>query len=228
MDSAPSPVSPFFQPSTPAMRVVAVIYKAVFILTVIFFYLQMTSPLHRAGGVVGALTFVLIETFWLTITVEDSAGNVRIVGWSGKLGHSSFAQFWSNVVFCPMVLFFYRSLVTTSVWRILLFPLNIWMLEIIEGYIIMFIFGKNIAWEYRGSDAFCHGNIKIHYAAPWIALGIVVEFVWEDIFLPLALQLQNSQFMQPLLLFCATLTLLFSPRMGYKGIWKSLTGVKQD
>eukprot|EP00603_Paraphysomonas_imperforata_P011199 CAMPEP_0114482766 /NCGR_PEP_ID=MMETSP0104-20121206/18475_1 /TAXON_ID=37642 ORGANISM="Paraphysomonas imperforata, Strain PA2" /NCGR_SAMPLE_ID=MMETSP0104 /ASSEMBLY_ACC=CAM_ASM_000202 /LENGTH=85 /DNA_ID=CAMNT_0001658609 /DNA_START=95 /DNA_END=352 /DNA_ORIENTATION=- len=73
-----SPVSPFFQPSTQLTRYVAAAYKSAFLMELVIAYLDWTSALHRAGAVIGALMFVLIETFWITITTEDAAGNVTI------------------------------------------------------------------------------------------------------------------------------------------------------
>ena len=110
----------------------------------------------------------------------------------------------------------------------ILFPLNIWLLEIIEGYIIMFLFGKNIAWEYRGHDAFCHGNIKLGYAAPWIALGLVVELAWHPMILPLATELATSGMTGPVLALAALVTLRYSPRMGLRGVWSSLQGTGES
>lgn len=188
-------------------------------------YIQLTTPLHRAGAVIGALIFVVIETFWITITTEDDAGNVNITGWTGELGHSSYAQFWSNVIFTPLILFLYREIVTYPLLRVLFFPVNIWLLEIIEGYIIMFLFGRNVAWEYRGADAFFHGNIKLGYAAPWIALGGVVELTWEPVIHPLVVSLEESGMTVPVLVLAAGVTLLCSPRMGVQGVLDSLQGV---
>ena len=210
------------------MRYVAAAYKSAFLMELITAYIELTTPLHRAGAVIGALIFVVIETFWLTITTEDDAGNVTITGWSGELGHSSYAQFWSNVIFTPLILFLYRAVVTHPILRVLLFPVNIWLLEIIEGYIIMFLFGRNVAWEYRGADAFFHGNIKLGYAAPWIALGLVVELAWESVILPLVVALEESGMTALVLVVAGAVTLVFSPNMGVKGVWNSLQGVKHD
>jgi hypothetical protein len=223
-----SPVSPFFQPSTQLTRYVAAGYKAAFLMELVIAYMNLTNDLHRAGAVIGALMFVIIETFWVTITSEDKAGNVTITGWTGKLGHSSFAQFWSNVIFTPLILFLYRDIVTNPILRVLLFPFNIWLLEIIEGYVIMFLFGKNVAWEYRGNDAYFHGNIKLGYTGPWIALGLVVELAWNPLILPLAVELETSGAVLPVLILAGVVTLIYSPRMGFRGLWCSLYGLKQD
>lgn len=187
-------------------------------------YIDWTTPLHRAGAVIGAFTFVVIETFWITITTEDADGTVRITGWTGHLGHSSYAQFWSNVIFTPLILFLYRHMITHAMLRVLLFPFNIWLLEIIEGYILMFLFGKNVAWEYRGADAYCHGNIKLSYALPWVALGLIVELAWDPLVLPLAVALEDSGLVVPLLVLSAAVTLVWSPGMGLRGLWGSLQG----
>lgn len=210
------------------MRYVAAAYKSIFLMELVCAYLEFTTPLHRAGGLIGALLFVIIETSWVTITTEDNAGNVTITGWTGELGHSSYAQFWSNVIFTPLILFLYRAMVPNPVLRILLYPINIWLLEIVEGYIIMFLFGRNVAWEYRGADAYCHGNIKLGYTAPWVGLGMAVELAWEAALLPLAAMLEQSGMTMSLLALAGAWTLMCSPNMGVKGVWKSLQGVKEN
>ena len=191
-------------------------------------YCELTTPLHRAGAVIGAFLFVVIETFWITITTEDDAGNVKITGWTGELGHSSYAQFWSNVIFTPLILFLYRAVVTHPFLRVILFPVNIWLLEIIEGYVIMFLFGRNVAWEYRGTDAFFHGNIKLGYTIPWVSLGGVVELAWEPVIYPLAVWLEQSGMTVSVLMLAGGVTLLCSPQMGVKGVWYSLQGLDSD
>ena len=226
MTGCASPSSPFYQPDTQLMRYVAAVYKSAFIMELVVAYMNYTTPLHRAGALIGALAFVVIETFWTTITTEDSAGKVAICGWNGHLGHSSFAQFWSNVIFTPLILFHYRNIVTDCCLRVFLFPINIWLLEIIEGYVIMFLFGKNVAWEYRGDDAYFHGNVKLGYAVPWIVLGLVVELGWDPAIMPLAAAVEQADMTQPILTLAGLLTLIFSPRMGVIGVWNSLRGIE--
>jgi hypothetical protein len=191
-------------------------------------YYASTSPLERVGGCLGASLFVVIETCWTTIAHEDTVtGVVSLRGPSQwhKLGHSSFAQFWVNVLFTPALLFCYRSMIDNPYLRVALFPFNVWCLEIVEGYLIMFIFGRNVAWEYKGADAFFHGNIKAQYVFPWLGLGLLVEFIWDRAFLPLAESLLGDEsFLVVAGVVAVVLTAAYSPRMGIAGVLKSLSG----
>lgn len=221
----PSP-SPFPQPSSAPERMLAFMYKSVLLLFLCHSYLSWTSPIHRAGGCVGSLLFVVIETIWTTIAHEDAvSGNVTIRMPEG-LGHSSFAQFWANIIFTPMLIFGYRFLVSNALLRILLFPINVWCLEIVEGYLIMFLFGRNVAWEYKGCDTFFHGNIKIQYLLPWIGLGLLVESFFEPLLMPAAeaLSRNGESGLCFIFLVATVLTLSFSPRLGIDGIIKSFKG----
>lgn len=237
----PSP-SPFVQPEDAAGRLTALFYKGLLLYVILFYYFQWTTPIHRAAACIGAPLFTLIETMWTTVTHENpETGVVTIRGFHGYIGHSSFAQFWANVIFLPMLLFAYRALVSNVFLRLIWFPLNVWWLEMVEGYIIMFFFGRNVAWEYRGREAFFHGNITLQYYLPWFGMGLFVELVWEPILLPLSLALvaddQKSKAAraggdmsistQDTILLCAVaLTLFCSPRMSMSAILQSLMGVK--
>jgi hypothetical protein len=131
LHGGPSP-SPFYQPSSPLGRLLAVLYKSAFVAGLVFLHLTFTTPLHRAAASLATLGFVLIETCWTTIADEDEAtGAVSIKPpsrWAGEVGHSSFAQFWSNVLWTPMILHGYRALLAGDEplfrgLRVVLFPL---------------------------------------------------------------------------------------------------------
>jgi len=90
-----------------------------------------------------------------------------------------------NILYTPILLFFYHALVPTAFLRVILYPINIWTLEVVAGYILIFIFGYNPAWEYFGKYAYFSGNIKLDYAVPWIILGLFVEIVFPFVQSPL-------------------------------------------
>jgi len=53
---------------------------------------------------------------------------------TSRQGFTSFAQWWANVLYLPVGFPLYRLLIAPAWLRIALFPLNLWLLEIIEGY----------------------------------------------------------------------------------------------
>jgi hypothetical protein len=91
----------------------------------------------------------------------------------------------ANLFFTPLLMDVYFSNVTDTWMRALLWPINIWMLEIIEGYVLIFLYGFNPAWTYRGSDAFFHGNIKLGYWQFWLPMGAFMAWYgWESVLKP--------------------------------------------
>jgi hypothetical protein len=137
------------------------------------------------------------------------------------LGHSSFAQWWMNILYCPFLIFFYREVITSQLLRVVLFPFNIWLLEIVQGYFLQYLFGTNPAWEYRGWDALFHNNIKLQYYPIWFPLGIVIEVLFNyDIVDMLAAE--AFPYVEQVLTFAIAATLCFSPCMSIFALIESL------
>jgi hypothetical protein len=88
----------------------------------------------------------------------------------------------------------------------------------VEGYILIYIFSKNIAWEYKGWDAYFNGNIKLQYYLPWLGLGLILELLWDILLLPMFLYLDFMNAVPYVTLCGIVLTLLFSPYMGIRAI----------
>lgn len=109
--------------------------------------------------------------------------------------------------------------------RVLIMPLNVWLLEIIEGYAIMFVFnGKNVAWEYKGWDTLFHGNIKGQYILNWWGLGIAVEVAYDLLLRPVCYAIHP--YLIPYLVVAVLATLRFSGDMGLSNlivVWNGLS-----
>merc|ERR1712108_60067 len=61
--------------------------------------------------------------------------------------------------------------------RILCFPLNIWLLEIVQHEVFKFLFGFNPAWDYTGAPgSMCDGAINLAHAKLWLVLGYICAF----------------------------------------------------
>ena len=89
--------------------------------------------------------------------------------------YTSDAQFWGNLLVLPFTLELYSALVPRSaVAFIALFPLNIWLLEVVEGHAIAYVYGRNVAWCYADySDEFYHGWLRLGHAVWWLGLGAI-------------------------------------------------------
>lgn len=154
------------------------------------------STRHGSIGVGAALIFLIVETLWTCIFINGvfspSLPNCK----------TTWVQFWINVLWCPIFIGFYRDLITYSFLRVIMFPLNIWMLEIIQGYWLIWMFGRNIAWTYKDlDDAMFHGNIRLNYLFPWLLLGLGVEVGWDPV-LEIAVQMLivNNMYLYVLIL----------------------------
>ncbi|KAF0701630.1 Aste57867_7945 [Aphanomyces stellatus] len=129
------------------------------------------------SAIAAATAFSCIEYTWYSLTTEDADGDVHFTPFQAtcRAGHTTWAQFWANVLYTPVLLHTYRAVVPHPILRVLCFPLNIWLLEIVEGYTLIYLFGRNIAWTYKTTDAYCHGNIRLGFWKLWLALGLVLE-----------------------------------------------------
>ncbi|KAG0100536.1 hypothetical protein BGZ93_010859 [Podila epicladia] len=67
------------------------------------------------------------------MTVEDPDGTVRFKPFAGRPGHMTVHQYIMNVFYIPILIHGYHALISSTFLRILFFPINIWILEIIEG-----------------------------------------------------------------------------------------------
>ncbi|KDO20181.1 hypothetical protein SPRG_14529 [Saprolegnia parasitica CBS 223.65] len=126
-----------------------------------------------------AAGFSCIEFSWYATTTEAANGDLAFTPFAAtcRPGHTTWAQFWANVLYTPLLLFTYRAWLPSAFLRVVLFPLNIWLLEIVEGYGLMLVFGRNIAWTYNTPDAYFHNNIRTGFAGLWLLLGLALEVV---------------------------------------------------
>jgi hypothetical protein len=158
---------------------------------VCFFYTAKDRPL----SVIGGLGFMVVETCWTALESGSLSG-----------GSTTWVQFWANVVYTPILLVVYRDLIPSMSLRILLFPLNVWLLEIIVGYALIGMFGRNTAWFYHTSDARCHGNIRLYYLPVWMLFGCLIEATWDIIVIPATAALEPYTFVALLLAVPLTFT----------------------
>eukprot|EP00520_Triparma_pacifica_P016048 CAMPEP_0118666872 /NCGR_PEP_ID=MMETSP0785-20121206/19462_1 /TAXON_ID=91992 /ORGANISM="Bolidomonas pacifica, Strain CCMP 1866" /LENGTH=172 /DNA_ID=CAMNT_0006561243 /DNA_START=261 /DNA_END=775 /DNA_ORIENTATION=+ len=131
-----------------------------------------------------------------------------------------------------MMFFRYRELMEVvgakgwvgSALKVVLFPFNIWWLEIVEGYILLFIFGRNVAWEYRGKFAYFHGTITLEYYPLWLGLGLVLEVLWDGFIIDLLKEVDRTGAWWWIVGVASIITLIFAPDMSGKAIYRQIVG----
>ncbi|KAI8816957.1 uncharacterized protein EV422DRAFT_571262 [Fimicolochytrium jonesii] len=140
-------------------------------------YLTLDAKLRT---IVAAVAFAGIEYNFYSTTIETVDGDILLRPFDPRCrkGHTTWHQFFANIIFTPLLLDIYFAVVPTWPLRVLLFPFNVWLLEIVEGYVLMYLYGYNPAWTYRGTDAYFHNNIKLGYWYFWLGLGAAVELIF--------------------------------------------------
>lgn len=140
----------------------------------------------------GWATFVILLAYWLyvydrptkiitllTATLYSFIESVFTYFERGK-NYTSFGQFFANLLYIPILLDVYSSFELSPFMYVLLFPFNVWFLEIFsENFIIRPIYGRNVAWNYLDyADEGLEGCVRLGHAPAWWAMGVGVYFVY--------------------------------------------------
>jgi len=89
--------------------------------------------------------------------------------------YTSAEQFAGNLLYTPFLLTAYGHVLLGHPWLyVLLFPANIWLLEIAQGHAFMwFHAGRNVAWCYLDySDVACNGCLRWGHGVWWLVMGM--------------------------------------------------------
>jgi hypothetical protein len=147
----------------------------------LFLYLlwHFLTPLHlKVVSLVFSIIYFFIESTWLNISYNSPDGSTSI-GWYYRGQFSTFQQFYCNMLYIPILITLQQA-IPSAVARIIIFPLQIWLLEIIEGYFLILLYGLNPAWNYNNqADARFHGLIKLNYWKYWLLMGIAFELLLQ-------------------------------------------------
>lgn len=141
-----------------------------------------TTPDLKVRAVLYASSFSLMEFLWYSTTTELPNGEVQFTPFAKtcRKGFTTFAMFFVNVLYTPIMIDFYFTVVKNNIFRVLLFPINVWIGEIIMGYYLIYIYEKvnPRAWIYHGNDAYFDGNIKLDHKKLWWVLGLIVVLLY--------------------------------------------------
>ena len=143
-------------------------------------YLQKSQKLN---SLVYAAGFSIIEFIFTSFHSADKDGKMKMNFPHINLanGHTTWPQFWCNTATLWLFIDYYMQSIPSPIIRLVLFPINIWLLEVIEGYFLIFLYGRNVAWTYEGSDAFFSGNVKLSYWKYWLMLSGCLEIGYPTI-----------------------------------------------
>ena len=92
--------------------------------------------------------------------------------------YTSLGQFGANLIYMPVLLGGYQYLLADAspLLFIGLYPLNVWLLEVVEEFCILRpVFGRNVAWCYLDyADEWLSGCVRCGHAPCWWVFGAVV------------------------------------------------------
>ena len=107
-----------------------------------------------------SITFAIIESVWRF--PED---------------YTTPEQFFLNFVWSPVMIHGYEMLIKNRYLKIILFPVNVWITEILMGVFMKEIIGYRI-WEYTDAMALVDNHITLSYYFHWFAIGILVAWFY--------------------------------------------------
>jgi hypothetical protein len=102
--------------------------------------------------------------------------------------YTSLGQLLGNLVYTPILLDCYPLVLTRlgldgPVFFVLLYPVNVWILEVVEDlFIIKPIYGRNVAWCYLDyKDEFVDGIVRVGHIPAWWALGGLAWLIYDGV-----------------------------------------------
>lgn len=99
---------------------------------------QFTTPSIRCHCVIIASVYSVLEYTWTANSTVKVDGSVKFSPFADtcRAGHTTFEQWWMNIIYAPILIHLYHDIISPWYLRVALFPFNIWLLEIIEGYVL--------------------------------------------------------------------------------------------
>jgi hypothetical protein len=121
--------------------------------------------------IIYAIGFGVIET--ITRQIDIYVFNVQPIH-----SYTTFPQFILTMIWTPLIL--QHKKINNPIIRCMLFPVNIYMCEIIGGNIILYAFNYR-AWHYTDNYAMFNGMITLGYYPMWMGLYFIENYAYRMI-----------------------------------------------
>jgi hypothetical protein len=99
--------------------------------------------------------------------------------------HTTGHQWWCNLFKHFLVADCYNFVLSdfSGPFRLMLYPVNIWAVELVQDAALRWLHGFNPAWDYRGcAGARFNGAICLEMWPEWLLVGLVFECVYWPLF----------------------------------------------
>ena len=139
------------------------------------------------------LTWLFFYPLQLKLRALAAASAYTVIEWNftrmsdGK-AFTSLAQFWGNLLYTPVLLDAYWHLffggqsgggVIPTILYVILFPFNVWLLEIVLDRIFVISYKRNVAWCYcTYSDSACGGALRLGHGIWWLLMGVACRMLF--------------------------------------------------
>ena len=154
--------------------------------SLVWLYWYCATSTHNKLVAMGIATgFSCVEHIFTLVTVDEKSGDKIGTTMEQWLVHTLFMPFmipWYQYVSYSIFSYDYVYNINIIIAEtsidlciIIFAPLFCWILEIMEGYFLIYFFGYNRAWQYFGKDALFNGTIKLGYWWHWIVLTFFIE-----------------------------------------------------
>lgn len=129
----------------------------------IVYWTQTINQQSMLLSIVGSIIYAILEIVYHRFVCGES--------------FTTKEQFLANLILMPWMIESYHQLITHQLIRIVLFPFNIWLFEIIMGFAMIWILGTNPSWHYRTPYSF-YGQISLECYFRWVLLGLFQELIY--------------------------------------------------
>lgn len=121
------------------------------------------------------LKFLIVNVYSIIFAVIEYLFRLIIDGY----GYTTMAQYIISISYSPFIIQWIRYVKFMN-WNIfvifILFPVNIWIVELCAGFTMQYYFGYNLAWHYNTHDSLLGSNIRLAYYPLFFFLGIALYF----------------------------------------------------
>lgn len=124
-------------------------------------------------GLVYGLGFALIEIIFTTFAKDSDDGGIHFA--FGPLGRTTWIMIPGSILGGTVIIENFYHFTTPFLLRVFLWPLVIWLIEILWGGFLFYGCNGKRAWYYEGNSAKINGFIKLSYYPFWLILGLGIE-----------------------------------------------------
>eukprot|EP01080_Neovahlkampfia_damariscottae_P008096 gene8096-12557_t len=137
----------------------------------------MTDEMTKIRSLIFAVLLYSIEFLWKSIkhdTAEDDYYlEFKLLLKMDLKNTPPLETFLFEFLFSPLFINHFYMIVQNQILRILLFPVNVWICQMIKGYGLMWFYHKKER-SYAGDDVYMDGFVKIsRYKLFWILGGLI-------------------------------------------------------